>query len=105
MPVRQTESTRALCLKNPVGAKLTVLIDGHTRNEVRSIRAELKEVKRSGALPIDHIEKVRAFKDEAEPLIRLADSMAGFLRDFVEGHAYAQQEYRQLQLKALLLRA
>ena len=39
--------------------------------------------------------KVRGLKDEADPLIRLADAMAGLVRNSVEGNQMMQRLFEQ----------
>ncbi len=37
------------------------------------------------------VEKVHGMKDESNSLIRLADAVAGFVRDYFEGQPYAEE--------------
>jgi uncharacterized protein YgfB (UPF0149 family) len=37
------------------------------------------------------VRKVRGVKDESNSLIRLADALAGFVRDFIEGQSYTKE--------------
>jgi len=62
----------------------TIVIDGLKNTETEGVRRELKKL---GV----HYRKIRGMKDEQEILLRLADSMAGFLRDAIEGQKYAQK--------------
>ena len=62
----------------------TITIDGLNAAETDKVRRELK---RLGV----HYRKIRGMKDEQEILLRLADSMAGVLRDCVEGREYAKK--------------
>jgi len=39
------------------------------------------------------VHKVRGIKEESDALIRLADALAGFVRDYLEGEPYAQELY------------
>ena len=40
-------------------------------------------------------EKVRGIRDESDEFIRLADAIAGFVRDAREGEMYAQALYKK----------
>ena len=37
------------------------------------------------------VRKVRGMKDESSSLVRLADALAGFIRDSLEGQPYAKE--------------
>ncbi|MBI3070290.1 MAG: hypothetical protein HYY87_03225 [Candidatus Levybacteria bacterium] len=50
--------------------------------EMEKVRTELKKLKIS-------YRKIRGMKDEQDSVLRLADSIAGFLRDCVEKQPYA----------------
>lgn len=39
------------------------------------------------------ISKVRGVRDESHVLIRLADAIAGFIREYEEGNEYARRLY------------
>ena len=69
--------------------KVTVIIDGLLRNEVHLVSVGLRRLR----VPI---RKVRGARDESHALVRLADAMAGFLRDAEEG----QEEWRARFLRA-----
>lgn len=58
----------------------TILIDGLRKDERNPVATDLR---RRGI----HVKKVRGMRDESEPLLRLADAMAGFVRDGIEGRA------------------
>jgi len=45
---------------------------------------------------------VRGIRDESDALIRLADSIAGFVRDAIEGKAYAQPLYQEATRKSVI---
>ena len=59
--------------------KATVVIDGLRREEVRAVGIELRRRR----IPA---KKVRGARDESHALVRLADALAGFVRDAEEGH-------------------
>lgn len=68
----------------------TIIIDGINEAEQKLVSRLLKE---------SHIRynKVRGPKDESTALLRLADAMAGFLRDYHEGNGYTDKLYRTFQ--------
>jgi hypothetical protein len=67
--------------------KATVFVDGLSREELKRFARGLR------ALRIT-VRKVRGLRDESDPLIRLADAMAGFIRDALEQKPYAQRLYQ-----------
>jgi hypothetical protein len=80
------------------GARITVLVDGLRRSEVRRFKAGLV---RRGVRP----HRVRGLREESDPILRLADAVAGFLRDLTEGLPYACQLYNDLRLEHIILEA
>ena len=50
---------------------------------MQDVRKELKKLK-------INYRKIRGMKDEQDPILRLADSIAGFLRDSLENQSYAK---------------
>ena len=67
----------------------TVIIDGLRRPERRRVAAGLRQ----RHIPVD---KVRGIRDQVDEFIRLADAIAGWVRDSLEGNE---------DLRALLIRA
>jgi hypothetical protein len=61
----------------------TILIDGLNDRERQQVRRELQRLR-------VRYRDVRGVRDEASPFIRLADALAGFLRDHEEGKQYTQ---------------
>lgn len=68
--------------------KVHIMIDGLNAKERGRVSKGLKErgIKRR---------KLIGGRDESSALLRLADAMAGFLRDYEEGQSYVQDLYRQ----------
>jgi len=68
----------------------TIIIDGINEAEQKRVKRLLKE---------SHIryKKVKGPKDESTALLRLADAMAGFLRDYHERKDYTDKLYRTFQ--------
>ena len=80
----------AVRCRDPRGeADLIIVIDGCNWQEQQIIARVLRQhsVKRR---------KIRGPRDESEPLLRLADALAGFLRDVSEGQRDAQQLWELL---------
>jgi len=64
-----------------------VLIDGLSKKDQHRVASRLRQLK-------TRVTKVRGLRDEADEFIRLADAIAGFARDALEGHDYAQRIYQ-----------
>ncbi len=62
----------------------TIIIDALNDAENERIRQELKKL-------AIHYRKIRGMKDEQDAMLRLADCMAGFLRDYIENQRYAKK--------------
>lgn len=75
--------------------KATVVVDGLRRNEVAHFARELRKLH-------IRVKKVRGVRDESNALIRLADAIAGFVRDALEGKPYAQKPYQEAKDKGIL---
>ena len=67
---------------------------------VRAARKMVEELKKSGV----RYRKVRGLKAGSSCLIRLADSLAGFLRDATERKPYTEELYRLLTAKELVIK-
>ena len=78
---------KVIILKAEGDYQATIIIDGINEAEQKRVKRLLKE---------SHIryKKVRGPKDESTALLRLADAMAGFLRDYHEERDYANRLYR-----------
>jgi len=46
--------------------------------------------------------KVRGMKEQANPILRLADALAGFLRDYIEGQKYAKEAYKKCKISEFI---
>ena len=73
----------------------TVVIDGLQDAEVEHVRRELKNLSIRYA-------RIRGMKDEQETLLRLADSVAGFVRDHVEGQVYTKKIFIELVRRKII---
>lgn len=63
---------------------VTIIIDGLNDREMEAVRKELKKLKIT-------YKKIRGMKDEQDAILRLADSIVGFLRDSTENQSYAKR--------------
>ena len=76
----------------------TVLVDGPKRSERHRFSAGLRRLN-------IRVRKVRGVrKDENEPLIRLADAIAGFVRDFLEGNTVMKDLYQKAEARGIIQR-
>jgi len=82
-------------LEIKTGYKLTVLIDGLSKKDEKIFSQKLR------ILGIKFW-KVRGLKDENSNFIRLADTLAGFLRDWIEKKDYTKNLYRSLVKKGFI---
>jgi hypothetical protein len=65
-----------------------VIVDGLRGQDVDRFKRSLRQLH-------VNVRKVRGARDESEPIIRLADAVAGFVRDFLEGQNYATKLYEK----------
>jgi hypothetical protein len=86
---------KVILLKAYGNYQATIIIDGINEAEQKRVKRLLKE---------SHIryKNVRGPKDESTALLRLADAMAGFLRDYHEGKSYADKLYRTFQMQEFI---
>jgi hypothetical protein len=81
-------TARAIRHKNQAATPATVIVDGLRGRDVDRFKTRLRG---SGV----NVRKVRGARDESEPIVRLADAVAGFVRDFLEGQSYAAKLYEK----------
>lgn len=74
----------------------TITVDGLKGAEINQFKRRLKDLNIS-------VRKVRGARDESDPLIRMADAFAGFIRDYLEGQQYARDLYERA-VRARILR-
>lgn len=91
---------RALCqaiahVADDEAYRATVLIDGLGKEERHRVAAALRQRQVS-------VDKVRGLRDESDEFIRLADAMAGFVRDWLEGQSYLERLYREAVERGVL---
>ena len=61
-------------------SSINITIDALNKKEKIILKAKLRQFH----FPI---EKVTGKRDQSDPLLRLADALAGFIRDGIEGHS------------------
>jgi len=77
--------------------KVSITIDGLKGSEGRRIGRELREL---GIQP----RKIRGARDESEPIVRLADRIAGLVRDAASGGQSYQAVQRHLETQQIITR-
>ena len=73
-----------------------IIVDALSRSDAQKVRNQLKLLR-------IHYRVIKGLKDEQSALLRLADSMAGFLRDCQEGKAYTGPHLKRLKRAALVI--
>lgn len=89
LPLTTYTIAQAIGIKTHDSYLVTIVIDGLNKKERELVTRGLRTLK-------IHYKKVRGARDEASPLVRLADACAGLLRDFEEGAPYAQEFVQRL---------
>jgi len=86
---------RGIIRTAPREYRAVILIDGLGRHERRIVGRGLR---------VRHIrtEKIRGLRDESDEFIRVADAVAGFIRDALEGQAYAKAVYAKALQEKLI---
>ncbi len=88
LTVLTTAKAITLNVQDSPDYKATVIVDGLRREETDRFAKGLRQL---GVT----VKKVRGQRDESDALIRLADNMAGFIRDALEGKSYAKELYEK----------
>ncbi len=79
---------KAISKQAPKEYEVNIYIDGLSRTERRKFASGLRKLRIK-------VRKVRGARDQSEIFIRLADAIAGFVRDYLEGEKYAQDFYQR----------
>ena len=87
---------KAILAKNSTDYSATIVIDGLTKKNTEEVRVELKKLR-------IHYKSIRGLKDGQSAFLRLADCLAGFLRDYTEQQSYAAPIFRKLQKHGILM--
>jgi hypothetical protein len=88
---------KAISQKTQQDYRATIFIDGLPRHQRKIVGSKLR---RRGI----RVEKVRGLRDEADEFIRLADAIAGFVRDAIEGQEPWKGLYQQALKKGVIRR-
>lgn len=88
---------KAINIKSKESYQAIIIIDGLNEKERQRVMRGLRQL---------HItyKKVRGARDEASPLIRLADALAGFLRDYEEKQPYTKGMFAKFLSRKLLIK-
>ena len=84
-----------LAKENTDNYTVTVIIDGLNDKERDIVRDELKKLRIK-------YRKIRGMKDEQSVFLRLADAMAGFLREVTEGKEHTKKFVKSFQKAGLI---
>lgn len=95
-PLISLSIAKAIIAKQKGEYTVKILIDGLSRREMEKVRKELKK------LAIRY-KKIRGAKDEQNVFIRLADAMAGFLRDYTEKKNYTDLIVNKLKETKIIM--
>lgn len=78
--------------------RVNIIIDGLNKKEMEKVRKELKKLK-------VHYKKIKGMRDEQNVFLRLADAIAGFLRDCVEKQTYTKFLFRRFKEQKMIVEA
>ncbi len=81
-------TAKALHHKQQAGFPVTVIVDGLGGRDIDRFKTSLRQLH-------VNVRKVRGVRDESEPIVRLADAVAGFVRDYMEKQSYAVRLYEK----------
>lgn len=88
-------TAKAILDKAQLSYQANVFVDGLRRSERYRFAAGLRRLKVK-------VKKVRGIKDQSDEFIRLADSMAGFVRDSLEEDKIIEDLYKKAVLKNII---
>lgn len=79
-------TAKAILQKVKMNYSATILVDGLGRKERQRFAAGLRRLRIK-------VRKVRGIRDQSDAFIRLADAIAGFVRDYLEGDKATKKLY------------
>lgn len=88
-------TAKAIKCKNQEAFPSTVVVDGLTGKNVDRFKRALRQRQ-------INVRKVKGARDESEAMIRLADAVAGFIRDFIDGQDYTTSLYRKAKQNRII---
>ena len=83
IPLTSLTIAKTILSKNTTNYTANILIDGLKDKEMEEVRKELKKLKIT-------YNRIRGLKDEQDIILRLADGIAGFLRDCADKQEYTK---------------
>jgi len=81
-------TAKAVLYKTGDAYQATILVDGLKKTERFRFAAGLRKLKIK-------VHKVRSVNDKNDSLIRLADAIVGFIRDYIEGDPHMEKLYKK----------
>ena len=87
---------KAILQKAESDYSATIYVHGFNPAEAKKVIKELKKFRVK-------YRKVRGMRESSDVLIRLADALVGFVRDWQEGKKYAQALFKEFQERKLVL--
>jgi len=72
-----------------------IVVDGLSKKDMEKMRIDMK------SLGVKY-RSIRGMKDEQSAFLRLADAMAGFVRDYLEGENYTQSFFEMLERRGMI---
>lgn len=95
IPLTESAITKAILQKAKGDYRTTIYIHGFNPAEEKKVIKELKRFKIK-------YRKVKGMRESASPLIRLADAIVGFIRDYQEGKKYAKDLFEEFQKRGMI---
>jgi len=95
-PLISFSIAKAVFAKKENNYQVKIVIDGLNKKEVEKVRKDLKKLR-------VRYRKIRGMKDEQSSFLRLADAIAGFVRDFFEKQVYTKSIMRKLKKNGVLI--
>lgn len=88
-------TAKAILDKSSDNYSASVIVDGLGKNMEKRFAVSLRRLR-------VNTEKVKGARDESSPLIRLADAMAGLLRDGIERQKWARETVEDLTKRGFI---
>lgn len=95
-PLISFSIAKAIFAKKENDYQVKITIDGINKREIGKVRTELKKLRIK-------YKKIRGLKDEQSVFLRLADAMAGFIRDFSEKQDYTKTIMRKFKKAGIIV--
>lgn len=95
-PLISLTIAKAVFVKKKGDYRVTIIIDGLSKKAMEKVREELKKL-------TVRYRNIRGMKDKQSVFLRLADSMAGFLRDCFEKQTYTKALLKKLKLARIII--